>query len=158
MVLPQSFVKQHGGGEVYKVNVNKLGSQSGVEYLRIVSNYDKTITDNDKKINFRNFGSGIVNTKSRNSWVRNCTMLHFFKSVVMIGDNTLNITVRDCKSLKPVGPFGGGFCYPLFINGGTGHLVYQCYTEDGRHDFVGGARTMWALCICKVHCCAGRNF
>lgn len=142
MVLPQSFDKQHGGGEVHKVNVNKLGMHSGVEYLRIVSNYDKMVTDNNKKTNFRNFSSGIVLTNLSDSWVRNCTMLHFFKSAVMIGDNTRNITVRDCKSLKPVGPFGGGFRYPFFINGGTGHLVYQCYTEDGRHDFVGGARTM----------------
>ncbi len=142
MVLPQSFDRQHGGGEVYKVNVDKLATQSGVENLRIASNYDKTVTDNNKKTNFRNFSSGIVITKARNSWVRNCTMLHFFKSAVLIGDNTRNITVRDCRSLKPVGPFGGGFRYPFFINGGNGHLVYKCYTEDGRHDFVGGSRTM----------------
>ncbi len=142
MVLPQSFDKQHGGGEVYKVNVDKLGTQSGVEYLRIVSNYDTTITSNNKKTNFRNFSSGIVLTNESDSWVRNCTMMHFFKSAIMIGDNTRNITVRDCKSLKPVGPFGGGFRYPFFINGGTGHLIYQCFTEDGRHDFVGGSRTM----------------
>jgi len=142
MVLPQSFYKQHGGGEVYKVNMDKLAMQSGIEYLRIVSNYDKTVTDNNKKTNFRNFSSGIVLAKADNSWVRNCTMLHFYKSAVMIGDNTRNITVRDCKSLEPVGPFGGGFRYPFFINGGTGHLVYECYTEDGRHDFVGGSRTL----------------
>jgi len=142
MELPQSFEKQHGGGELYKVNLDNLGKQSGVEHLGIVSNYDTTITSNNKKTNFRNFNSGIILTNVSNSWVRNCTMLHFSKSSIMIGKNTRNITLRDCKSLNPVGPYGGGFRYPFFINGGTGHLVYQCYTEDARHDFVGGARTM----------------
>jgi hypothetical protein len=142
MVLPQSFDKQHGGGEVYKVNLKKLGKQSGVEFLRIVSNYDKTVKGNDKKLNFKNYNSGIAFQNVNNCWARNCTMMHFFKSAVSIGKNTRNITVRDCKSLKPVGPVAGGFRYPFLINGGTGHLFYRCYTEDGRHDFVGGARTM----------------
>jgi hypothetical protein len=142
MVLPQSFDMQHGGGEVYKVNFDKVGTQSGIEYLRIVSNYDKTVVAENKKTNFINLSSGIVLTNLSDSWVRNCTMLHFYKSAVVIGNDTRNITVRDCKSLEPVGPFGGGFRYPFLINGGTGHLVYQCYTEDGRHDFVGGSRTL----------------
>ena len=149
MVLPQSFDKRHGGGEVYKVNVDKLGTQSGVEYLRVVSNYDKTVVPENKKTNFRNFRSGIVLKNVSDSWVRNCTMLHFFKSAVSIGDNTRYVTVRDCKSLKPVGPFGGGFRYPFTVGGGTGHLFYQCYTEDGRHDFVGGSRTMGPFAFVK---------
>ena len=149
MVLPQSFDKRHGGGEVYKVSMGNLGSQSGVEMLRVVSNYDKTVVPENKKTNFRNFRSGIVLKNVSDSWVRNCTMLHFFKSAVSIGDNTQYVTVRDCKSLKPVGPFGGGFRYPFTIGGGTGHLFYQCYTEDGRHDFVGGSRTMGPFAFVK---------
>lgn len=149
MVLPQSFEKQHGGGEVYKVSVDKLGSQSGVEYLRIVSNYDTTVTNNKKSTNFSNFWSGIVLENVSDSWVRNCTMMHFVKSAVSIGDNTLYVTVRDCKSLQPVGPVAGGRRYPYSINGGTGHLVYQCYTEDGRHDFAGGSRTMGPFAFVK---------
>jgi hypothetical protein len=155
MVLPQSFEKQHGGGEVYKVNVDKLGSKSGVEFLRVVSNYDTTVTGNNKTSNFSNLGSGIALKNVSNSWVRNCTMMHFFKSAVTIEDNTQNITVRDCKSLKPVGPIAGGFRYPFNVGGGAGHLFYHCYTEDGRHDFVGGARTMGPFAF--VQCTAVRG-
>jgi hypothetical protein len=149
MVLPQSFDKLHGGGEVYKVNTDKLGTQSGVEYIRIVSNYDTAVSGNDKNTNFKNFWTGIALTNASDSWVRNCTMMHFVKSAVSIGDNTQNVTVRDCKTLKPIGPKAGGRRYPYSINGGTGHLVYQCYTEDGRHDFAGGSRTMGPFAFVK---------
>ena len=109
MVLPQSFEKQYGGGEGYKVSVDQLGTQSGVESLRIISNYDTTVVPDNKSTNFRNLSSGIELRNVANSWVRNCTMMHFYKSAVSIGDDTRNITVRDWKSLEPVGPFGGGF-------------------------------------------------
>jgi len=149
MMLPQSIERQHGGGEVFKVNVDRVGSQSGVEFLRVVSNYDKTVVPENKKTNFKNFRSGIVLKNAFNSWVRNCTMMHFYKSAVSIGDNTRNVTVRDCKSLKPVGPYGGGFRYPYNVGGGTGHLFFECYTEDGRHDFAGGSRTMGPFAFVK---------
>jgi len=140
---------------VYKVNMNQLGEQSGVEFIRIISNYDTAVTSLKKKTNYMNFGTGIELKNIRDSWVRNCSMLHFYKSAVSIGDNTGNITVRDCKSLEPVGPFGGGYRYPFTVNGGTGHLFYQCYSEDGRHDFVGGSRTMGPFAF--VQCTAVRG-
>lgn len=149
MVLPQSIDKQHGGGEVFSVNVDQLGAQSGVENLRVVSNYDTTVTSLKKKTNYSNFSTGIAFRNISNSWVRNCTMLHFYKSAVSIGDHTRNITVRDCKSLEPVGPYGGGYRYPFAVNGGTGHLFYRCYSEDARHDFVGGSRTMGPFAFVK---------
>ncbi|MDF1573435.1 MAG: hypothetical protein P1P82_17640 [Bacteroidales bacterium] len=155
MVLPQSLDKQHGGGEVYRVNVDQLGAQSGVEFLRVVSNYDTTVTSVKKKTNYSNFGTGISLRNTSNSWVRNCTMLHFYKSAVSIEDHTQNITVRDCKSLQPVGPFGGGYRYPFAVNGGTGHLFFHCYSEDARHDFVGGSRTMGPFAF--VQCTAVRG-
>lgn len=142
MELPQSIEKQYGGGEVYKVSVDQLGAQSGAEFLRIVSNYDTTVTSKSKKTNYWNFGTGILLKNIHDSWVRNCTMMHFYKSAVSIDDDTRNITVRDCKSLEPVGPYGGGYRYAFAVNGGSGHLFYRCYSEDGRHDFVGGSRTI----------------
>ncbi len=149
MVLPQSFEKQHGGGEVYKVNVDQLGSQSGVEFLRVVSNYDTTVIDKGKRTDFYNLRYGIVLRHISDSWVRNCTMMHFVKSAVAIEDHTRHVTVRECKSLKPVGAFAGGRRYPFSIGGGTGHLFYKCYTEDARHDFVGSSRTMGPFAFVK---------
>ena len=64
-----------------------------------------------------------------------------WEHAVGVGDS-LYCTVRDCKSLQPVGPKRGGRRYPFSIGGSTGILVYNCFSEDGRHDFVVGARTM----------------
>ena len=149
VMLPQSFAAEYGGGEVYKVNMDQIGSHCGVESLRLVSNYDTTVTDENKSSNFINFDSGIRVAGVRDAWVRHCTVLHVRFACVKVGDHTRQITVRDCKSLKPVGPVRGGNRYAFSIGGGTGHLVYNCYSEDGRHDFAGGSRNMGPIAFVK---------
>ncbi len=139
-VLPQSIDQQHGGGDVYKVDVSSLGTHSGVESLRIVSNYDTSVRDQSKQSNFINFRSAINVKGTYDSWVRNCTMKHVSFAAVAISDATRQITVRDCKNLHPVGPKRGGLRYAFSISGGTQHLFYNCYSEDGRHDFAIGSR------------------
>jgi hypothetical protein len=149
VMLPQSFATEHGGGEVYKVNVDKIASQCGVESLRIVSNYDKTVRDKSKSSNFVNFRNGITVSACRDGWVRDCTVLHVSLAAVQVGKNTRHVTVRDCKSLKPVGPRRGGNRYAFQNAGGSLHLFYNCYSEDGRHDFAGGSRNMGPFAFVK---------
>jgi hypothetical protein len=142
VMMPQSIAIEHGGGEVLKADVASLATHCGVESLCIVSNYDKTIEDTGKDANFYNYGTGVSIGNAMDSWVRNVTMKHIYFAAVNIGDGSRHITVRDCKYLEPVGPKRGGFRYPFNMGGGTGHLVYNCYSEDARHDFAGGSRTM----------------
>lgn len=137
--LPQSIATEHGGGTVSKLTGPAPDSKIGVESLRIVSNYDTTVEDTGKDANFRNLESGIT-VGAADSWVRNCTVLHVWQSAVRMED-AHRITVRDCRSLEPVGPSRGGRRYTFSINGSAGVLVYRCFAEDGRHDFVVGART-----------------
>ncbi len=142
VMMPQSIAKEHGGGEVFKADVGSVATHSGVELLRLVSNYDTTVEDTGKVANFLNFRTAISVSNIMDSWVRNVTVKHFQFAAVSVGDDSRQITVRDCKYLEPVGPKRGGFRYAYNIGGGTGHLVYNCYSEDARHDFAGGARTM----------------
>jgi hypothetical protein len=142
VMMPQSIANEHGGGEVLKADVASLATHCGVESLRLVSNYDKTIKDTGKDANFLNFGTAVSISNAMNSWVRNVSVKHLYFAAVNIGDGSRQITVRDCKNLEPVGPKRGGFRYPFNMGGGTGHLVYNCFSEDGRHDFSGGSRTM----------------
>jgi len=139
-VLPQSFDSEHGGGDVYKVDVSSLGTHSGVESLRIVSNYDTTVEGNDRDTNYKNFQNGIAVRGTYDSWVRGVTVQHVFFAAVQIGHHTRQITVRDTRSLAPVGPVRGGFRYAFNISGGTLHLFYNCYSEDSRHCFSLGSR------------------
>lgn len=137
--LPQSIQKEHGGGYVQKTNPPTMASYCGLEYLNVVSNYDTTVRDQSKSSNFKNLKNGVT-VNAMNSWVRNCTVMHTWLGAVSANGARYS-TIRDCKSLEPVGPKRGGRRYPFGNNGGVGVLFYNCYSEDGRHDFVVGART-----------------
>jgi hypothetical protein len=139
-ILPQSFDQEFGSGDVYKVDVTSLATHAGVESLQIVSNYDTTVKDTGKDANFLNFKSGIGIKGAYDSWVRNCTVKHVSFAAANIASDTRQITVRDSKNLEPVGPNRGGNRYAFNISGGTLHLFYNCYSEDGRHDFAIGSR------------------
>jgi hypothetical protein len=154
-MLPQSFAEEHGGGEVAKVSLDGLAREAGVESLRLVSNYDKSVTENKKDTNFKNYRSGIVVSGASDCWVRNCTVLHVSLAAVRVDDDTRHVTVRDTKSLEPVGPVRGGSRYAFSIGGGTLHLFYKCYSEDGRHDFAGGSRNQGPFAF--VNCAAVRG-
>jgi hypothetical protein len=149
LMLPQSFDEKHGGGEVYKVDHSQVGSHAGLENLRIVSNYDTTVKDTGKDANFKNFRSGISVSNLRDGWVRNCTVLHVSFACVNLSNGSSHITVRDCQYLQPIGPKRGGNRYSFSIGGGTGHLVYNCYSEDARHCFAGGSREQGPFAFVK---------
>jgi hypothetical protein len=139
IALPQSIAIKHGGGVVTKV-ASRASNHCGVEHLRIVSNYDKTIQSGGKGANYANLKNGIA-VDSTNGWARNCTVMHvWFAAVSCSGQFN---TVRDIKYLEPVGTKTGGKYYPFTITGdhATGNLVYQCYAEGGRHSFAVGAQT-----------------
>jgi len=141
VMLPQSIAAEHGGGFVRKASPPTHDSQCGVESLRVIANYDTTVRDTSKSSNFRNLRNGI-SVKARNGWVRGCTVKHVWFAAVNL-DGAQFCTIRDCKSLEPVGPKRGGRRYTYNVGGNAlGILVYNCFAEDGRHDFVVGARTM----------------
>ena len=136
--MPQSIAQEHGGGYVRKASPPGVRN-CGVEHLRIVSNYDKTKPANPGKgTDCRNLATG-VGVKGMDSWVRNVSVLHTYFASVQLG-GAVFCTVRDCKYLKPIGPKRGGHRYSFSIGGGLGNLVYRCFSEDARHDFVIGAR------------------
>ncbi|HYW96378.1 MAG TPA: hypothetical protein VE870_12370, partial [Bacteroidales bacterium] len=150
MMMPQSISDVYGGGEVLKADVSSLSTQCGVESLSVVSNYDATAKDTGKDAtDFMNFQNGISINNAMDSWLRDVTVKHVYFAAVNLGYGSRQVTVRDCKSLEPIGPYHGGFRYPFCIGDGTGHLFYNCFSEDGRHDFVGGSRAMGPFAFVK---------
>jgi hypothetical protein len=146
--LPQSIAAEHGGGEIEKITLNNVDSKCGVEFLRVVSNYDQALKLTDAKTNMEyysdeenNLNSGI-NVTCINGWVRSCTSLHHRFAAVRVNGPSQYTTVRDCQSLYPVSVIRGGRRYSFNISGGSYSLFYNCYSEDGRHDFVAGSRVM----------------
>lgn len=140
VVLPQSIAAVHGGGYVRKAPPSNADSQCGAEFLRVIANYDTTVKGNGKSTDYHNLRNGF-DVESINSWVRNCTVMHVWFAAVNMGGQFC--TIRECKLLQPVGPKSGGRRYAFNIGGDAmGNLVYDCFAEDGRHDFVVGARVM----------------
>jgi hypothetical protein len=142
--LPQSFYEAHGGGTVEKISLEGIDALCGVESLRIVSNFDTSVTSvregqeyfSDEK---NNLVSGI-DLACINGWARDCTVKHARNAAAKTIDPARYCTIRDCKSLEPVAPVLGGRRYPFSFNGGSHSLFYNCYTEDARHAFAAGSR------------------
>lgn len=155
VMLPQSIAEEHGGGTVQKIDVGNLATQSGLESLRIVSNYDTTVKDTGKDANFKNWRNGVNVTSIRDAWVRDCSFLHFELAAVNTGEFSRALTVRDTQCIQPVGPKRGGNRYAFNVAGGTLHLFLNCYSEDGRHDFAGGSREQGPFAF--VQCTAVRG-
>jgi hypothetical protein len=136
-MMPQSIVAEHGGGTVRKT-VSTQDILCGVESIRVVSNYDKTQKSGSKSANYGNLKDG-VGVTCENGWARNITVLHTWYAAVAINGSRF-VTVRDCRSIEPVGAVRGGKRYTFPIGGGNNVLVYRCFAADGRHDYVIGAR------------------
>jgi hypothetical protein len=156
-ILPQSFEQKHGGGMVYKVDVSSIGTHAGLESLQVVSNYDTSVKENNKTTNYMNFATAVQVAGTQDSWVRDCTMKHVSFAAVKTDSNTRQITVRDTKSLAPVGPVRGGKRYAFNIGGGTLHLFYNCYSEDSRHDFALGSRETGPFAFVKCTAVRGEQ-
>jgi len=142
--LPQTIMEKHGGGVVEKISLSEIDSLSGVESLRIVSNYDtsvKSVRENEEYFSDEenNVRSGII-LSCINGWARDCTVKHTRNAAVRTGNSARFCTIRDCKKLEPVAPVRGGRRYPFSFGGGSHSLFYKCYTEDARHAFAAGSR------------------
>lgn len=154
--LPQSIAAEHGGGEVIRIDITGTDSLIGAEGLRVVSNYDpsvkKTMRTRDGGIEYSADEENTLQTgfhmRVVNGWVRNCTVMHIPRFGVQM-EGSRYVTVRDCKSLQPVGTIGGGRRYSFSNSDSSMSLVYKCYAEDGRHDYVTGSRDTGPIAFVK---------
>lgn len=153
--LPQSFAAEFGGGSVTKVDVSGEATHIGLEDLRIVSNFDRTVTDTTRSEvpyladETQNLNAGIV-VHSNHSWVRNCTILHASRKAVGV-QGARFVTVRDCRSLEPVSIVRGARRYSFSNSNSSMTLFYNCFAESGRHDFVTGSRDTGPIAFVRGH-------
>jgi hypothetical protein len=123
---------QYGGGEIYKYTFNGRISKVGIEDLYLQSEYETDTSENHgwDAINFN---------RIENGWVKNVTARFFGYSCVDLGDKSKWITVDHCTCLDAKSQIVGGRRYS-FNNDGQMNLFMNCHAEEGRHDFVTGAR------------------
>jgi len=141
--IVQALEAKYGGGFLYKYKLSKEVENSGIENLKLESDY--TTGNNYIYVNMaieqcidEEHALNAVKITGDDCWASNLIAEHFGGSMVML--DGYRITVQDCASVNPVSLLTGGRRYSFSI-GGQQCLVQRCYARFGRHDFVFGART-----------------
>jgi hypothetical protein len=129
----------YGGAQVFKYQWKGRIANSGVENMRLESEYDA----NNPKDEYHRW-TGISVENAEDIWLRQLSFSHFAGSAVTVQENARRVTVEDCKSLAPISEIGGERRY-TFLTSGQQTLFQRIYSEYGYHDFGTG------------YCAAGPN-
>ena len=139
---------QWGGGEIVKYTDPDRIANIGIENLRGMSDYDRTVrTTNHGNIDRHpyygeeyysdenHYWNFILINNARNCWVRDVSALHFGNSLVAVDSGAKWVTVEDCASMRPVARRVGGRRFTYQLRGQL-TLVQRCTSHEGRHSFV----------------------
>ncbi len=119
-------------GELVKFTSSRI-EKCGIENMRI-SSYYASATDNNHgwdAIEFENI---------KNAWARNLEVYFFGHAAVHADSHASWVTVDSCKCLDGKSTLAGGERYSFNLDGQR-CLVQNCFTRNGRHDFVNGSQT-----------------
>ena len=117
---------------IYKYNWSHI-ENIGVENMRLESSYASATDENHG-------WTAVSFDRTRHGWVNNCDFYSFGYSAVHILEWGVNISVLNCQMIDPVSQLAGGRRYSFNCNGQL-VLFKDCYTRNGRHDFVTGSTT-----------------
>lgn len=130
--IVMAMEKQYGGGEIFRCSFSGRIAEVGIEDLAFDSEYTSA-TDEDHG------WDAVYFDKIENSWVTNIISSNFGFSCVNLGRDSKQVTVRNSKCLTPKSQIIGGRRYS-FNNDGQLNLFMNCYSTEGRHDYVTGAQ------------------
>lgn len=132
-----------GGGQMMECGDAGRIEQAGVENLRGVSEFDRTVTLQSSGRTYfsdEKHALGLVQfAHAKNCWGRDLVATHFYHGVATINSGTKWITVQDSTSLDPVSLLTGGRRYPFGVSGQL-VLVLRCHSKAARHAFAVDAR------------------
>ncbi len=123
---------EYGGGEIYKYTFSGRISEVGIENMLLESAYQNDTDENHA-------WDAVWLNRVENAWVSNVTSKYFGFSCVNLATYSKQVTVKNCTSLAPKSKIEGGRRYS-FNNDGQLNLVRDCVAEEGRHDYVTGAK------------------
>lgn len=126
--------KKYGGGYLMKYSFKGRIKNCGIENLMMESTY-QSATDENHGWNAINF------SKVNQAWVNKVVSRYFGMGCVYIDPNSRNISVFDSQCLDAKSQITGGRRYSFNCNGQL-NLFKNCYTTEGRHDFVTGSKVL----------------
>lgn len=130
--LTTALDKKYGQATVAKYTWSGRISNSGIENLNLVSDYNKAnLKDEDHR------WTAISIENAEDIWVRQMVFKHFAGSAVFVQSSVKKVTIEDCKSLAPVSEIGGER-RNTFYTKGQQTLFQRLFSEHGYHDFAVG--------------------
>lgn len=128
--LFETLIKDLSQSYIYRYTRSKLITNVGIEDLRI------DIETANLSFDESHAYTAIEMTEIEDSWVRNCTMLHFYLSGVETGTAT-RVTVEDCDAFHPVSQITGGRRYNFSVYRASQQILFKnCNATLGRHSYV----------------------
>ena len=124
--------QQYGGGLVFRYAFPGRIRRSGIENLRLVSDYDDR-----RPLDEDHAWVAITVDNAEDAWVRQVAAEHFAGSVLNVLSDARAITVEDVQALEPISE-PGGFRRRVFYTAGQQTLFRRCRSAGGLHDFVAG--------------------
>ena len=125
---------------IYKYSRSGIKTNIGIENLR-VDIETKGGTDEAHAWN------AIDLFQIEDSWVKDCTMIHFGQSGIRTNTAT-RITVEDCSALDPVSQITGERRYNFQVYTASQQILfYQCNATNGRHHYVSNGTTWTSGCV-----------
>jgi len=125
---------------IYKYARTNLKTNIGIENLRIDI---ETLGGEDESHAWQ----AIDLFQIEDSWVKDCTMLHFGQSAVRCNTAT-RITVQDCNALDPVSIVTGERRYNFNVYTASQQILFnRCHATNGRHHFVSNGTSWTSGCV-----------
>jgi hypothetical protein len=119
-------------GELFRYASNRI-EKCGIENMCISSTYASETDENHgwEAVTFYNIING---------WAKDLDVYYFAYSAVHVLDGAAWITVQNCRNFDPKSIIDGGRRYSFNVDGQRS-LVQNCFTRNGRHDYVNGSRS-----------------
>jgi hypothetical protein len=130
--LTAALDAQFGGAYVRRYEWSGRISESGVENMTLISDYNKKYSKDEDHC-----WTGVTVENAENCWVRQLNFAHFAGCAVFLQPTSSQITIEDCISKDPVSEIGG-FRRITFYTMGQQNLFQRCFSENGINNFAVG--------------------
>ncbi len=135
-----TLIKNLAQSYIYKYTRSGIKTNIGIENLRIDIE-TKGGTDEAHAWN------AIDLFQIEDSWVKNCTMIHFGQSGVRT-NTASRITVEECSALDPVSIITGERRYNFQVYTASQQILfYKCRATNGRHHYMSNGMSLTSGCV-----------
>jgi len=131
---------QYADAYVTKISSTRI-SNVGIENMKLTSSYTSVWDSGTSNVahDEQHGWNAVKISAARDCWVKNVSAYYFGFSCVNISSTASFITVDNCAMYDPISIIDGGRRYSFNVDGQR-NLVQNCFTRNGRHDYVTGAK------------------